>query len=172
MVRRNGKHGDFYGCQRWPLCVGSVPITQSVEKPYDSYTQLLMEAHGNAVHYLARPDMLGRVGCVTWWLERPIAFTSLKLLEELIDEASAEASSRGPAVDFIQEAHDWRVLSTRKRIAVSKKYAHLLQPENLRKLPKPKFTRRWDSSDIDQIEAVLSPLTNPFQEASWQQRKV
>lgn len=171
MVIRTGRDGEFYGCQRFPLCVGSIPMSKTEQRPWDSYTKLLMEAHANAVHHLARPEMLGRLDCITWWAERPTALSSLKLLEELIDEASAEASARGPARDFIQEAHDRRVAKMRNSVSNSAKYKHVLEVDYLKRLPPPRFTRRWDSSELDQVEAIMSPSRSQLDEDSWQQRR-
>ncbi len=154
MVRRVGKHGKFFGCQRFPLCVGTRPIDNVKAKPYDSFTQLLLDAHSAAVHYLARPALLGRMGAVQWWLEHPNALTDSAVLERVINAASAKAAELGYPKDFLQEAHDARVADILTRFS-TKQLIHMYDASNIRTLPKPKFLRRWDTSDLDQVESLF-----------------
>jgi ssDNA-binding Zn-finger/Zn-ribbon topoisomerase 1 len=151
MRRREGKHGIFHGCERFPLCCGTVPHTRNSAKPYDSYTQLLLDAHKRAVTYLSKPEMLGKAGCIAWFLKHPLVLTNNEELMLTVDAASAEASRLGEPKDFIQAAHNVRMARVRTewREKYSQKY--------LRQLPKPVFTRRWDNSLIEQIEIDLEP---------------
>jgi len=151
MVRRPSKHGFFSGCVRFPFCCGTVPEKPSQAKPYDSYTQLLLDAHKRAVTYLSKPEMLGKSGCIAWFLKHPLVLTDNSALMATIDAASAEASRLGEPKDFIQAAHNVRM--ARVRTEWREKYTQRV----LRAKPKPVFTRRWDSSLIEQIELDLEP---------------
>lgn len=158
MLVREGSTGSFYGCQRFPLCIGTRPIgTYSKNKRYDSLTQLLLDAHSLAVKYLAKPEVLGKQGCVTWWLSRNVDVTNVDSLEAHVDAASAKASELGEPVDFISMAYETRKerrLSYTKNMTNGGKYLTTLK--RLKSLPKPAFTKRWDSSNIDQIEIDLT----------------
>jgi len=151
MLQRKGKHGTFNGCERFPICCGTVPRTPNSAKPYDSYTQLLLDAHKRAVTYLSKPEMLGRAGCIAWFLKHPLILTDNEALMATIDAASAEASRLGEPKDFIQAAHNARM--ARVRTEWREKYPQ----KYLRRLPKPVFTRRWDNSLVEQIEIDLEP---------------
>jgi hypothetical protein len=151
--QRLGKYGQFGGCVRFPFCIGTVPTSPSYKKPHDSYTQLLLDAHKRAVRYLSRADMLGKDGCVRWFIKHPLALTDNEGLLTTIDAASAEASRHGAVVDFVQLEHSSRI---------KKLYAEYMgkYPSHvLRRLPKPVFTRRWDDSLLKQIELDLTPPT-------------
>lgn len=154
MVLRPSKHGLFNGCVRFPFCCGTVPHGRNAVKPYDSYTQLLLDAHKHAVNYLSKPKMLGKVGGVAWFLKHPLRLTDNDVLMATIDAASVEASKLGPKIDFIQEAHDARM----RRVGTEwrDKYPQRV----LRSKPKLVFTRRWDRSLLEQIEIDLEPTVN------------
>lgn len=148
---RVGKYGLFSSCERFPFCLGTVPVKPTPKKPYDSYTQLLLDAHKLAVRYLSAEHMMGKTGCIAWFVKRPLLLTDVDALLVTIEAASAEASRLGPTKDFIQEVHDTRVAKIRGR------YSTRYSQRVLRALPKPKFTRRWDTSLVEQIELDLAP---------------
>ena len=151
MVEKTGKHGVFYGCQRFPLCVGTRPHGLAPAKPYDSFTQLLLDAHSAAVHFLAQSNLLGKAGSVAWWLSHQNVLTDMKALERAIEDASAKATELGYPKDFLQEEHDRRMA---KIIGRGNKWKFVGKAEHIRSLPKPKFLRRWDTSDIAQLEGL------------------
>lgn len=152
MINRTGKHGSFYGCQRFPLCAGTRPNGLSARVPYDSFKQLLLDAHGAAVHYLAKPELLGKMGAVAWWLGHQNVLTDMKVLQETIEAASAKAAELGHPKDFLQEAYDKRMADIRLRYT-KEKFHLLCSNERVREMPKPKFLRRWDTSNLYQLEA-------------------
>ena len=154
MFSRFGKYGAFYGCVRFPFCIGTIPVKPTAKKPYDSYTQLLLDAHKLAIQHLSRGDMLGTARCVAWFIKRPLVLTNNEALLALVEEASAEASRLGAPQDFVQKAHNIRM--NRMRATYKDKYPQRV----LRQRPKPVFVRRWDTSLFDQIELDLAPIEN------------
>lgn len=156
-VSKNVPGQEFYGCTRFPLCMGKRPKGSSNPVlPNDSLTALLLDAHQNAVKALARPDVLGRDGCIRWWCEVSKNFLKLDVLEDTLDKASKVASQYLPGnIDFIQEAHDWRVTTTRLHASTSV-YSHWLERPYIVQMPDPLFTKRWDISHIEQIEITLA----------------
>lgn len=152
MAERVGGHGAFYGCERFPICVGARPGRDFSRKPWDSYTELLLDAHKDAVTYMSKAHVLGSNGGIAWWLNYPLLLTSTHVLESALEAASIEASKYGESKDFIQAAHDRRISKVRTR------WANLFKTENLKDRPKPVFTRRWDNSLAEQIEIDLTPV--------------
>jgi hypothetical protein len=163
MEERNGKHGTFHGCVRFPLCVGAIPVSSSKAKPYDSYTQLLLDAHKLAVSFLSLEHVLGKMGCVEWFLKRPLLLTDVDALLQTVEEASTEATRLGYPKDFIQSAHNERM--GRARGEWRNKYSR----HKLRDLPKPVFTHRWDDSLLEQIELDLLPSSDD-RKRKWDER--
>ncbi len=163
MEERKGKHGTFHGCVRFPLCVGAIPVSSSKAKPYDSYTQLLLDAHKMAVNYLSKEYLLGKLGCIAWFIRRPLLLTNVETLLQTVEEASAEATRLGFPKDFIQSAHNERM--GRARGSWRNKYSG----QRLRELPKPVFTHRWDDSLIEQIELDLMPFSDD-RKRKWDER--
>lgn len=156
MVLREGQMGQFHGCQRFPLCLGTRPIgAHNKAKSYDSLTQLLLDTHALAVKHLAKPHMLGRMGCISWWLSRKVNLTDVSKLEEHVDAASAKATELGEPMDFIATVYEVR---KRKKSAYINNVKKRVMPiGQLKRLPRPVFTKRWDTSEIDQIEIALLP---------------
>jgi ssDNA-binding Zn-finger/Zn-ribbon topoisomerase 1 len=166
MVLRNGKAGDiarnqFYGCQRFPLCCGTRPLASTSGtvvggKPFDSFTKLLLDAHKAAIEHLAKPSLLDRAGAVAWWVNRKVVLSDLVQLEATIEEASAKAAALGYPKDFLQEAHDTRMEHIRTKYrTVDEKSKFINDLTRIRSMPRPKFLRRWDTSNLDQLEALF-----------------
>lgn len=162
MFERTGKHGSFYGCVRFPLCVGTRPRGGERE---DSYTALLKVAYAKAIRVLSGPAMLGLTGAAEWVGKELIAmdyvalvgqvqtieFASNQMLETMIEKANALVQEKsGKDVDFLVLAHLERMEAIQSRL----KYE--TDPAMLRQMPKPLITRRYDQGELDQLEAKVT----------------
>ncbi len=159
MVERRSATGFFYGCVRFPLCVGTRPHGRDRSGHLDSYTRLLHEAYRKAVRCLAGPAILGFDGVATWVQEQfGVTPTELDLdaifndvLEGVIDRASALIAHRtGSQFDFITMAHEERVRAIRERLKRPLTHAEI------RAMPRARITRRYDLGQLDQVEATLT----------------
>lgn len=162
MVERQGATGAFYGCARFPICIGSRPQGAGI----DSYSKLLHVAYVKATRFLGAPKYIGPNDAKIWMLEKAfdreptedelennqISTMANEHLERAIDAACAYASdATGNEVDFLLFAHDERYESMRGRLK------YLTSAEQVRAMPRPEIIRRYDTSDLQQFEADLSP---------------
>lgn len=150
----------FYGCARFPLCVGTRPIGIGV----DSYTKLLREAYSKALVFLSSPKFLGPAEATRWLLTQaladerdaaeaadvPFILFPNEALERGIDSACEYAAYHDIDQDFLVLAHEERLLAVRSRLKYGTK------PEVMRRMPKAEIQRRYDTSVIEQFEATIT----------------
>ncbi len=158
MLERTGKTGNFYGCSRFPVCVGTRPKGGD---GVDSYTKLLQTTYLNAVRVLSSPKFSGFirgprcmfeqvVGKADFTEEEFQSFdlerTANELLERAIDWACAQTG-----VDFLVNAHEERFDH------IKNKLKYLTSSKQMREMPKPEISRRYYvDSEIDALEAHLA----------------
>lgn len=162
MLERAGHRGGFYGCSRFPLCVGTRP--QGGEEP-DSYTKLLRVAYNKALLVLSSPKYLGFQDAATWLRNQALGrelteeeeedFTlsdmANECLERGVDAAGEWCSEKsGDLIDFLLNAHEERYESLRSRLRF------VTTAEQIKRMPKPEIVRRYDTSDLSQLEADLA----------------
>lgn len=159
MLERQSAKGPFYGCSRYPLCVGTRPNGEGI----DSYTRLLREAYTKALVYLASPKQLGAGQAANWLLsealgcevtdpsQHPLLRLANDVLEKSIDVANAYAAEHGNDLDFLVLAHEERMVRVRSSLRRD------VPPALLRRMPKPEIVRRYDDSDIAVFEAHIAP---------------
>lgn len=162
MKERVGKHGQFFGCSRFPICIGTRP---KGDESADSYTTLLRVAYVNALRTLSGPRfMSGRIA--TAWMiaqaygralteEEWEAVTPQTManehLERAIDAAGDYASEKtGELVDFLVNAHEERYAAIRAKLKF------MTTARQIREMPKASIIRRYDTSDLNQFEAHLA----------------
>lgn len=161
MVERTGKQGVFYGCARFPICIGSRPQGAGL----DSYTKLLHVAYLKAARCLSSSRFMGHADTPAWLLAKAfdrepteeelinsqVTSMAVEHLERAIDAACEWASEKqGETLDFLVFAHDERYESLKGRLK------YLTSAEQIRAMPKPEIVRRYDTSDITQFEADLA----------------
>ena len=164
MAERTGKTGAFYGCARFPVCVGTRPAGEGV----DSYTMLLRDAYTKAAVFLASPRFFGPGIAADWLLSQCLGRAlepdelehgnvqrlSNEALERGIDAACAYATAQGALVDFLVAAHESRM----ERIKAKLSFA--VDAQMLRMLPRPEIKRRYDTSQFDHLEAAIAQTWN------------
>ncbi len=158
MLERVGKTGGFYGCSRFPICVGTRPKGGD---GVDSYTKLLQATYLNAVRVLSSPKFGGFIGGPRSMFEQVVGradyteeefarfdleHTANDLLERAIDWACAQTG-----VDFLVNAHEERFDH------IKNKLKYLTSSKQMREMPKPEIARRYYvESEIDALEAHLA----------------
>lgn len=161
MLDRVGKKGPFYGCSRFPICIGTRP---KGEESVDSYTALLRVAYARAVRFLSSPKFMGFTEAPIWVLTQALgrevtdeefADSDLKLManehiERGIQTASDWVLEQGEVVDFLLNAHEERYAHVRATLKFD------TTAEQIRRMPKPEIVRRYDTSDLTQLEAFLA----------------
>ncbi len=161
MVERNGATGPFYGCARFPICIGTRPQGEGV----DSYSKLLHAAYLKATRFLSGPKYVGHQDVQRWMLEKAfdreptedelednqITSMATEHLERAIDAACDFASEQaGDTVDFLVYAHEERVA------ALSGRLSFVTTAEQIQRMPKPEIVRRYDTSELAQLEAAVA----------------
>lgn len=163
---RFGEDGEaagskFYGCARFPLCVGTRPISGL---GFDSYTKLLQTAYTKALVFLSSPKFFGVSAASVWMLLHAMEMEEGELvlppcepcdlvneaLERGIDAACEYVADHGIDQDFLVLAHEERMESVRARLKFSTK------PGTIRSMPKAEIQRRYDTGTIAQFEATLA----------------
>lgn len=163
---RFGEDGEaagsmFYGCARFPLCVGTRPISGL---GFDSYTKLLQTAYTKALVFLSSPKFFGVNAASVWMLSHAMEMEEGELvlppcepcdlvnaaLERGIDAACEYVADHGIDQDFLVLAHEERMESIRARLKFSTK------PGTIRSMPKAEIQRRYDTGTIAQFEATLA----------------
>lgn len=154
-MERTGHQGGFLGCSRFPICVGTRPQGPGV----DSYTKLLREAWRRAVVFLSSPARMGPTAAYPWLVAQAknegvgIIEASLFSIEDEpnanLERAIDAACEYAGNIDFLVLAHEERYARTRARL----KYMTTLA--QIREMPKAEFTRRYDNSDLRQLEAMF-----------------
>ena len=158
--RMSAKYGGFYGCTRFPLCVGTRPGKAVL----NSYTKLLHEAYAKALVFLSSPRLLGAQVASLWLMCRALdldddetvaelpAPTDLTdaALEKAIDAAVAYVVEHGFDQDFLVLAHSERLLH------IKSKFKANITPDRIRALPKPAIVRRYDEGTLLQLEAAIT----------------
>lgn len=163
MAERNGKEGPFYGCGRFPICIGTRP--KGGERD-DSYTSLLKKAYTKAVQVASGPAVLGFAGASAWFSSRlrgvkqdhvstddtvTMHDVTNALLENIVDEASALVSEKSEReIDFLVLAHEERMEAMRHKLKFE------LDPHIVRRMPPASIHRRYDTSALDQLEASIT----------------
>lgn len=162
MIERQSTTGTFYGCARFPICIGSRPQGEG----FDSYSKLLHVAYVKATRFLSGPRFIGHKDIKAWLLtkalDREPTLDELdnnhvesmpnEYLERAIDAACEYASdATGNEVDFLLFAHEERYEALKGRLR------YLTTAEQIREMPRPEIIRRYDSSDLAQFEADLAP---------------
>ncbi len=162
MMDRVGQRGKFYGCSRFPLCIGTRP--QGGTEP-DSYTKLLREAYNKALITLSSPKYMGFRDAGDWLRTQALGrelseeeeenFTLSDLanecLERGIDAACAWCSEKsGEFIDFLLNAHEARYAATRGKLK------YMTSSEQIKRMPKAEIMRRYDTSDLSQFEGHIS----------------
>lgn len=156
---KNRAGGEFFGCRRFPLCLGSRVQDSTLN---DSLRLLMLRAHSLAVEGLV--DLLGKKLAVEWWLSSgptqliksaydPIMF------EALIDKASAVTQETDTPRDFLVEAYNQRAEQAHL-IMAGRNHCRMhwdaLYTRGLgTTLLTPKFTKRWDTSELRMAEFTL-----------------
>lgn len=167
MVSREGHTGGFYGCSRFPLCVG----TRGQEPgELDSYTRLLRTAYAKALLFLNSPQQLGLEQAAFWmatktmdrepseeeWSKYSINNVPNEWLERAVDAAGDYATEKlGTTTDFLVMAHEERYAAIRGKLR------YVTDPGQIRRMPQAEFTRRYDTSDIAQFEALITKDWQP-----------
>ena len=161
MVERVSGTNTFYGCARFPLCIGSRPQGEGV----DSYSKLLHTAYLKATQCLSGPRFVGPQQAQRWLLSKAfdreptedeleaneIATMANEHLERGIDAACAYVSEvTGNDVDFLLFAHEERYAALQGRLSFT------VTAEQIQRMPKAEITRRYDTSGLSQFEANLS----------------
>jgi len=154
----------FYGCRRFPLCVGTRPFGVGI----DSYTKLLQAAYTKALVFLSSPKFLGVEAAQPWLLAQALEkgddyevlvpavgdYNPNDLdngaLEHGIDAACDYAAEHGIEQDFLVLAHEERMLAIRSRLKYSTK------PEVMRGMPRAEIQRRYDTGTMEQFEASIT----------------
>jgi ssDNA-binding Zn-finger/Zn-ribbon topoisomerase 1 len=162
MMERHGAKGSFFGCSRFPLCIGTRPKGGEDD---DSYTKLLRKSYVRAVRFLSSPRFMGFADAPRWLVEQAVghAPTDDELedfdatavanehLERAIDAACAWASERaGETVDFLVNEHEVRYASLRAKLIF------VTTAEQIRRMPKAEIVRRYDMTDLSQFEAQIA----------------
>lgn len=161
MVERVGKKGKFYGCSRFPICIGTRPDGGD---DVDSYTTLLRVAYSKATQFLSSPKFMGFTEAPIWLLTQALgrevtdeefADNSLKdmvneHIERGVETAIAWVLEQGEVVDFLLNAHEERYAHVRANLRFE------TTAEQVRRMPKPEIVRRYDTSDLTQLEAFLT----------------
>lgn len=162
MMERTGAKGSFYGCSRFPLCIGTRPQGGS---EFDSYMKLLHTSYVRATRFLSSPKFMGYADTPRWLLTQAIGrepteeeledfdvtVLPAEHLERGIDAACAWASERAnETVDFLLNAHEERYASLRMRLK------YVTTAEQIQRMPRPEIVRRYDTSDLSQFEADLA----------------
>lgn len=162
MLERLGTKGGFYGCARFPLCIGTRP---KGGEDVDSYTKLLRKAYVRAVRFLSSPKFMGFADAPRWLVEQATGnvptddeledfdVTSLanEHLERAVDAACAWASDKaGDTVDFLVNEHEMRYASLRAKLVF------VTTAEQIQKMPKAEIVRRYDLTDLSQLEAQIA----------------
>jgi hypothetical protein len=161
MVERNSvSRGAFYGCSRFPLCVGTRPIHPG----QSSYTKLLLAAYDKALVFLSGPKFFGPAEASLWMLSRalnleegelpadthkPVGLTDVEL-ERGIDAAIEHLATLSIDHDFLVAAHNERMQGIRSRLH------YITAPTQLRNMPTPLIVRRYDAGMIEQFEASIT----------------
>lgn len=162
MMERVGKKGEFYGCSRFPICIGTRP--KGGDDGVDSYTTLLRVAYSKAMQFLSSPKFMGFSEAPIWLLTQAIgseltddeaALINLKSManehvERGIETAMAWVLEQGEVVDFLLNAHEERYAHVRANLRFE------TTAEQVRRMPKPEIVRRYDTSDLTQLEAFLA----------------
>lgn len=165
MMERVGKKGEFYGCSRFPICIGTRPKGGD---GVDSYTALLRTAYGKAVRFLSSAKFMGFTEAPRWMLTQALGHevteeefedSNLKTMandhvERGVDTAGAWLLEQGEVVDFLLNAHEERYAHVRARLRFD------TTAEQIRRMPKPEVVRRYDTSDLTQLEAYLASAWN------------
>lgn len=162
MRERAGTKGAFYGCSRFPLCIGTRPQGGD---GVDSYSTLLRKSYVKATRFMSSPKFMGYAETPVWMMTQAFGrepteeelenfdVTSManEHLERAIDAACAWASDKaGETVDFLVNAHEDRYASLRARLRF------VTTAEQIRRMPKAEIERRYDLSDLSQFEAQIS----------------
>lgn len=162
MMEREGIKGKFYGCSRFPICIGTRPQGGD---GLDSYSTLLHKSYVKAVRFLSSPKFMGYADTPAWLLTQAlgraptedeladfhVADLANECLERGIDAACAWASERaGETIDFLVNAHEDRYASLRVKLK------YVTTAEQIQRMPKPEVVRRYDTSDLSQFEAELA----------------
>jgi ssDNA-binding Zn-finger/Zn-ribbon topoisomerase 1 len=152
--------GAFYGCTRFPICVGTRPI----QPGQNSYTKLLLAAYDKALVFLSGPKFFGPAAAPLWLLSRALnlaegdlpadSHKSVELtdgeLERGIDAAIEHLATLSIDHDFLVAAHNDRMQAIRSRLQYS------TAPTQLRNMPKAVIQRRYDAGTIVQFEASIT----------------
>jgi len=162
MVERVGKKGSFYGCSRFPICIGTRPQGGDED---DSYTKLLRKTYVRALRFLSSPKFMGYQNAPPWLFEQAIgrvpteeellnfdvADMANEHIEQGIDAACAWVSERmGETVDFLINEHEERYATLRAKLR------YVTNAEQIRSMPKPEILRRYDMGDLSQLEAEIA----------------
>ena len=161
MMERIGKKGAFFGCSRFPICVGTRPKGGDEA---DSYTALLRAAYAKAVRFLSSPKFMGFTEAPRWLLTQALEheiseeeFEDHDLremanehIERGIDTASAWLIEQWELVDFLLNTHEERYARVRARLRYD------TSAEQIRAMPKPEIVRRYDTSDLTHLESYLA----------------
>ena len=162
MIERQGSKGGFYGCSRFPLCIGTRPKGGEDD---DSYTKLLHKTYVRAVRFISSPRFMGYVEAPRWMAEQAIGHAPTidefvdfdakamanEHLERAIDSACAWASEKaGDTIDFLLNEHEERYASLRAKLIF------VTTAEQIRKMPKAEIFRRYDMTDLSQFEAQIA----------------
>ena len=179
---RNGRNPNYFGCTRYPLCLGvavAVPYDGSGYGRPDSYRTLLLAAWARGVLVLSGPRFLG--GRALWWMyvnainaferedaDDPIHWSTLETLPSASILRGVLAADwllswwTGQKWDLLRAAHVERV-RTLIGITSTETGDLLLPPRHiLRALPLPKIVREYmDDFGDDQFEASLTSAEAP-----------
>ena len=161
MMERVGKKGEFYGCSRFPICIGTRPKGDDV---VDSYTAILRAAYAKATRFLSSPKFMGFAEAPRWLLTQALGHEiteeefeendatdmANEHLERGIDTANAWLLEQGEVIDFLLNAHEERYAYVRARLRFD------TTAEQIRGMAKPEIVRRYDTSDLTQLEAHLA----------------
>jgi ssDNA-binding Zn-finger/Zn-ribbon topoisomerase 1 len=157
--RKHFERGAFYGCTRFPVCVGTRPVGPGQH----SYTKLLFVAYDKALVFLSGPKFLA-AAAPTWLLSRSLGLEEGESLPENcnpkdlpndaleigIDAAIEYLASQGIDHDFLIAAHNERMLGIKSRLRYN------TGPMQLRNMPKAVIQRRYDMGTIEQFEASIT----------------
>lgn len=157
--RSHPERGSFYGCMRFPLCVG----TRGTLGGPTSYYKLLRVAYDKALVFLSGRSFLG-AEAQQWMLAHalglgegespPENFDSSNLAEATmecgIDAAIEYIAGQGVDHDFLVAAHNERMLGIKSRLHYS------TAPQHMRNMPTAEIHRRYDTGVLEQFEASIT----------------
>ena len=152
----------FYGCSRFPLCVGTRPIEMN---GLDSYTRLLRDAYTKAAVFLSSPKFFGVPMGAYWLLGRALNVDPEGLIEkdwidvlslrneeveQAVDDACAYVAAQGVDHDFILAAHEARMAQIRPKLRFDTSI------RTMRNMLEPVIMRRYDTGLMLQMEANVA----------------